>query len=126
MDKNLNLSSAANFESSVDNLGNLVRLSDVGLDHDGLHAQGLNILAHLLGALAAAITDVVDDNICAALGKEKGDTCTKATAFNLLALGRYEWDSLHAYREAPVTIAVLPVSSMPVKSGIFAFKWLGY
>lgn len=76
MDENLNLARLANLLRRLNNTGNLLRLADVRLHHDGLGAVGLDLLGHLLGALAAAGRDVVDHNVGAPLAEEDGDAGT--------------------------------------------------
>lgn len=53
VNENLNLAGCANLESGVNQLGNLLKLADVGLAEDGLGAVGLDILDHLLSSLLA-------------------------------------------------------------------------
>lgn len=54
MDKNLNLASGADLQRSVNQLGDILALANVGLDDDGLGAVGFNLLGNLLSALFAA------------------------------------------------------------------------
>lgn len=54
VNKNLNLASCANLKGSVNQLGNLLKLANVGLAENGLGAIGLDILDHLLSSLLAA------------------------------------------------------------------------
>lgn len=85
MDENVNLSCRADLLGRVDDAGDLVRLAHIGVNDDGLGAVGLDLLRHLLSALAAAGRDVVDDDVGSPLAQEDGDAGTNAPVLSAVS-----------------------------------------
>lgn len=85
VDENVNLARRANLLGRVDDAGDLVCLAHIGLHDDGLGAVGLDLLRHLLGTLAAAGRDVVDDDVGSPLPEEDGDAGTDAPVLSAVS-----------------------------------------